>query len=225
MTDRITSYNTLVQAVLDIAEDNGTELQEYLPVAIDNAELRVMREIDTLDQIYTSTVTVNASTARITKPAGHLITKYITIFDPSTGRKTVLRKKTDSYLDEYWPHETSVGTPKYYSDEDRTTFKIAPCASAATSVKIVGFRRPPALTPSNQTNVLVSTVPNILFYATMVEVGIWQRNDRITKSFAEQYMAARDAINNEGRRQRRDDGSVVANPNAGENTLGTSQNQ
>ena len=53
----------------------------------------------------------------------------------------------------------------------------------------------------------------------MLELAIWQRNAELKAEFEALYVACRDSINNEGRRQRRDNGSPVGNHEAGRNTL------
>lgn len=220
MAARISSYNTLVSAVAEMSEDVGSELLDYLPVAIDNAENRLARELDFLGMVYTSTLTIAASTQYLAKPAGHKLTHYLTYVDPTTARTTVLDRKTASYLDEYWPHPTSVATPKYYTDIDLNTFRICPCTSALSSIYIAGVRRPDPLSVSNQTNIFTSVAADALYYATMIEISLWQRNDPMKQSFQDLYVAARDAINIEGSRQRRDDGAPVTSPQSGQNTLG-----
>jgi hypothetical protein len=220
MADPITDYDSLVAAVLEAAEDVGTELLAYLPVAIDNAENKLSREIDILSMVYTSTATVAASTATFNKPDRHKITHSVKFTDPTTGRTHLMLKKTDDYLDEYWPNETSAGSPKYYADEDGNSFRIAPCASASTIFTIRGVRRPAALTSANPTNAFTSVTPDALFYATMVQVAKWQRNTDLVNFYTNDYNEARDGLINEARRQRRDDGTPVNNPEVGQNTLG-----
>jgi hypothetical protein len=218
MASPITTYATLVSAIQEAAEDTGTELLDYLPAAIDLAENKLSRELDFLGLTYTSTVVVSASTATFSKPNDHKVTYSLTYVDPTTSRKTVLEKKTDDYLDEYWPQETSVGTPVYYAEDDRSNFRIAPCVSTAASVKVKGMRRPTALTSANTTNVFTSACPDALFHATMLEVARWQRNNNLLEVHTRAYVEVRDGILNEGRRQRRDDGSPVGNT-GGQNTL------
>ena len=215
MSNAIKNYNDLVLAVKELAEDVGTELEAYMPTAIDNAELRLTREVNGLDLVYTSSIVVAASTPNFTKPAGHLVTYQVTYTDPNTNKSVPLEKKTDSYLDAYWPQATSVGSPKYYTELDRNTFRIAPACSNASYFKIRGERRPPVLSSANQTNVFTSTMPNMLFYATMMEVAMWQRNFELLSVFEGQYVAARDGIATEGERAKDDDGTV----NSGTNTL------
>lgn len=219
MVDRITSYNTLVSAALELAEDTGTELLSYMPVAVDNAEQRLTREIDVLDFVYYQQIAVSASTPTFNKPSGHRLTYSMRYVDPTTGRGTVLTRKQDDYLDEYWPQPTSVGTPRYYSDQNASLFKIAPCTSTDSYVEVRGVMKPTGLSTSNQTNFFTQKYPDALFYATMMEVALWQRNDNLFQKFSELYIAARDSANNEGRRQRRDNGSPVNNPEPGINTL------
>lgn len=212
MSDPISSYSTLVTAILDIAEDVGDELISYIPVAIDNAERRLTRELDIQKLVYTSTVTVTAGTPTFLKPAGHKVTHYLRYTDPNTGRTAVLRRKTDDYLDEYWPQATSAGTPVYYSEEDSAYFRIVPCASADSSVQIKGVRRPTALTSANPTNAFTSAVPDALFYASMIEIAMWQRNASLKQDYSEMYISTRDNLNLEAMRSRRDDGTPVGNP-------------
>ena len=215
----ITSWPTLVTAIQSAGEDQGADFLSFLPVAIDNAENTLAREIDTLNLIYTSTITASVSTPLISKPSGHKFTKKLVYVDPNSNRTVLLRKKSTSYLTEYWPQETSVGTPKYYSDEDGSTLKIAPCVSSQANIKITGVRRPSVLSSANPTNVFVTDCPDALFHAVMIEIAIWQRNDVLLSNHSQKYIAARDGINNEARRQRRDDGSPVKNPLPGENTI------
>jgi len=225
MGERIDSYTDLVQAVRDAAEDSGNEFEEYLPVAIDNAELRLTRELDTYGLKFVTSVVASASNPFLVKPNGYRLGFHLSYVDPNTNRKTVLRKKTDDYLDDYWPQVTSVGTPKYYSDIDNSTFRIAPATSVNAECELHNSRRPDILTSANQTNYFTDFCSDALFYATMMEVASWQRNPELFNYYQQYYVAARDAINNEGRRQRRDDGTPVNNPEAGQNTLGTSRNQ
>jgi len=218
MSSPISSYSTLVTAILDIAEDVGDELISYIPVAIDNAERRLTRELDIQKLVYTSTVTVTAGTPTFPKPAGHKVTHYLRYTDPNTGRTAVLRRKTDDYLDEYWPQATSAGTPVYYSEENASTFRIVPCASADSSIQIKGVRRPTALTSANPTNAFTSAVPDALFYSTMIEISMWQRNASLKQDYSEMYVSTRDNLNNESRRARQDDGAPANNLKS-QNTL------
>lgn len=219
MAMAIDSYANLKQAVLEAAEDTSDEINSYFPVALDNAEQRLLKELDVLGLKAITTVTASASSPTFRKPSGYRLGFSLAYIDPTTSAKTLLRKKTDDYLDEYWPNPTSVGTPKFYADEDNLFFRIAPSPISTVNVEVKYLKRPTALTSANPTNYYTDFASDALFYATMIEIGIWQRNDMLTAKFSEMYVAARDSLNNEGRRQRRDDGINPANPEVGQNTL------
>lgn len=206
MTNPIINYTTLTSAIVDLGEDDSQELRDYLPVAIANAENRLARELSHEINEYTSTVVLSASVATLTKPSGHKLTHRVTFID-SNNRTYPLTRKEESYLDEYWKHDTSVATPKYYADINRTTLRICPATSAAGTVKIKGERRPTPLTSTNSVNAYTSVCPDALFYATLMEVAIWQRNDTLLNNAGSMYISTRDNLNTEGIRQRRDSGS------------------
>jgi len=215
----VTSYTTLVAAVASLAEDVGDELSDYLPIAIDNAENRLARELDFLGTDYiSSNLLLLAGASTLTKPSGHKVTYFLKTIS-SAGVHTVLDRKQEDYLIEYYAGSTTTGTPKYYSDKDETTFAIVPPPSANTTVVVHGVKRPTALSTSNETNAYTRQCPDVLLYATMLEVALWQRNDTMQAKYEPLYNNLRDGVNNEGRRQRRDNGSPVGNPEAGRNTL------
>lgn len=217
----ITSYDTLVAAVQSFSEDVGDELLEYLPVAIDNAENRLAREIDFLGQDYVSDpIALSTNSTSFSKPTGHKATYFVEGQIVSTGETFILDKKQDDYLIEYGSLLSAATKPRYYSDLNDTTCRIAPKNSVAINIVIHGVRRPlPKLSSTDQTNIYTEQVPDALFYATMLELAIWQRNEILKAEFQELYVACRDSINNEGRRQRRDNGAPVGNPEPGKNTL------
>lgn len=219
----IVDLNSLVSACKSAAEDTSTEFLDFVTVAIENAEQRLTRELDIQDLVYTSTVMASTSTPTFAKPSGHLITRYVKYTDPTTGRSTVLSRKSESYLDEFWAKETSVGTPRYYSEDSSTSFKIAPCVSTNASVQVKGIRRPAALTSANTSNIFTNVYPDALFYATMLELAIWARNDTLMNNFSQLYISTRDNINATGARSRRDDTSPLINAIMEQNVLKSDQ--
>jgi len=222
MANPIDSYDDLVQACKEAIEDDSQEFENFLPVAINNAELKITKETDIIAKVQFATVTAATSTAFVSKPDNYRVGRTVSFTDED-NRRTVLRKKTNDFLDVYWPVRTSVGVPKYYADYDEDNFVVAPAPTSAVSNFIIEYEgRPTPLSSSNQTNAFTDTCPDLLFYATMLEVaGTYSRNQQLFTRYAELYAATRDAINNESRRGRRDDGIPVNNPELGQNTLGS----
>jgi hypothetical protein len=206
------TYNTLVSAVKEAGEDDGAEYSAFIPVAINNAELRLVKEIDNLGIVQSSTIAVAASTATFTKPSGTRFTKTVTYKDPTTSRNTVLRRKSDDFLREYWPQETSVGTPKYYAEDNQTTYRIAPCCSTTSNVTVIYVARPSVLSTTVQTNYFTNFTPDCLFYATMMEMAVFQRNQELFQYYQALYTASRDSTNIEGKQQKQDDNISINGP-------------
>lgn len=221
MANAINSYDDLVDACKEALEDDSSEFVSFLPVAINNAELRLTKETDIIGRINYATVSASSGSALISKPSDYRVGRSFTSITGSTRK--VLRKKTNDFIEVYWPVRTSTGTPKYYADYDDNFFLVAPAPTSAVGSFVVEYEgRPTALSSSNQTNAFTETCPDLLFYATMLELtGTYARNPDLYSRYNELYIAARDALHNESRRGRRDDGIQVNNTELGQNTLGT----
>jgi hypothetical protein len=219
MVNPVTTYDSLTSALVEASFDDSAEFQAFLPVAVANAEIRLSRELDNLGLVVITTVSANPSVPGVLKPTGCRVIHSVVYIDPTTSRRSVLRNKTDDYLYEYWPQPSSVGTPIYYSSPTDSTINICPCVSVTAGLEFTYEMRPAALSVSNQTNYFTNYAADALFYASMIELAIYQRNDALLQQYAQMYQAARDSLNNEGRRQRRDDSDPVGNTEAGQNTL------
>lgn len=200
----IESYSSLVSAVSEVAEDDSAEFLTYIPTAIDLAEVRLSRDIDSLGLVHTAIVTAQPSTATLTKPTGYKNGQDLSFVDPSTGQRVVMKKKHYSYILDYWPIPTSVGVPKYFADVDATTFILAPTCNASIAMTLRYEGRPTPLTTSAPTNWFTSNCPDALFSATMVEMSKFSRNYALKDLYEGAYAAAVQSLLNEARRARRD---------------------
>lgn len=219
MTNPITSYTTLVSAVVDYFEDDGTEFKAYIPVAVDLAEQRLTREIDSSHLRFNTNVSCAASGNLITKPSDYRLGFNLRYVDP-TGEVKVLLKRTQSYLDDYWPWgTTSVGAPKYYADYSETQYIIAPTCSNAGDFKLSYSGRPPVLTALVSTNVFTTEFSDMLYYATLIEQAKFARQNMMVDRLEANYqICLRDTVN-EARRERRDEGIEPVNQHSNRNTL------
>lgn len=208
---RITGYDSLVQAVIDTAEDDSAEFSSYIPTGLDLAEVRLAREMDTLGLISVVTVTAQSSIATITKPTGYKNGQDLWYVNASTGERVVVKKRTYSYVLDYWPIASSVGNPKYYADVDVSTFILAPTANASIAMTLRYEGRPPVLTTSTSTNYFTEQCSDALFFALMVELSRFSRNTTQEQLYEQQYTNSRDTILNEARRQRRDNSGTPEN--------------
>lgn len=219
MSNPITSYSTLVSAVGEYFEDDSTEFTDYIPVAVDLAEQRLTREIDSSHLRINAVVSSTASNRLLSKPAGYRFAFNLRYKDP-TGELRTLFKRTDSFVEDYWPWaNTSVGAPKYYADYSNTQFVIGPTVSDAAEFHLSYSGRPTPLTATTSVNVFTSTFSDLLFAATLIEQAKFARQNSMVAVLEEHYQKRLQSIVNEGRRERRDEGIEPANPASHRNTL------
>lgn len=224
MTNPISSYTTLVSAVVDYFEDDSTEFKAYIPVAIDLAEQRLSREIDSTHLRVNTHVSSNASDRILNKPTGYKFAYNLRYMTP-TGEIKTLVKTTDSYIEDYWPWaNSSVGCPKYYADFTQTTFVIGPTVSNAGDFLLSYAGRPVPLTASTSINIFTSSFSDLLFYSTLIEQGKFARQNSMVQTLEANYQSCLKSVVNEGRRERRDQGLEPGNTQANMNTLNAQVN-
>jgi hypothetical protein len=212
------TYDGLVTAVQEISEDDSQEFLDYIPKAIELAQLRLMDELD-LDTISTRTaVTCTPSNALILKPTGYRFLNSA-ILETATGKQP-LKFAQANYLMDYWPVTTSVATPAYIApDYDVNYFMVAPTPSSAYVISMDLRVDTPMISASYPSNYLTEHCGNALYFATMKEQAVFMRNNNLISVFEQSYMNAVQGINNRGRRNRRQDGGTASTTESGKNTL------
>lgn len=225
MAQRISNYQSLVSAVVNVTEDDSQESRDYIPTAINLAEQRMARTLDS--HIFTTQTTVSlASGSRFgVKPPGYRVADHVT-FKSSTGSRKVLRHRTPSFCDTFWPYETSTAEPKYYADYDTSTFLFAPTPQGNSQIVVHYEQRPPALTSGGGVSINQYTIryPNVLFYATMSEMCRFQKQWSQVQMYDALFIEGVQAANNEGRRARRDGTEPNSNPQYVNNTVKQGEN-
>lgn len=218
-TPPITSFTTLVSAVVDYFEDDGTEFKNYIPVAIDLAEQRLSREIDSSHLKTQARVSSSANSRLVQKPAGYKFAFNLRYVKPDGEIKT-LKKTTDSFIEDYWPWaNTSVGCPEFYADYDQNYFIVGPSCSNAGDFPLSYSGRPTPLTAAVSINVFTSSFSDMLFFATLREQAAFAKQYSQMDVLEKKYQTLLMSVVNEGRRERRDEGMEPHNPSSHRNTL------
>jgi len=176
------TYATLTTAIQNYTEVGTSVLSSTITDQfIDNAELRIFREIPIDANRKEMVGNLTASTDNVHVPAGALFVRGVqdyTSTSAATGTNSWLDKKDISYLREYEAAQTTTGTPKYYAmsggaegtgatSSGRIT--IVPTPSSAFMYKIHYNARPIGLSSANTTTYLSLNFGNGLLYACLVE--------------------------------------------------------
>ena len=215
----ITNYSTLVQAIKDEAEDDSVEFAEFIPIAIANSEDLLFKELDLPDLEQKSTGAFSINSTSVTKPSGYKFANYFKFYDSVNAKDVILQKKREDFLIDFWPNSNLAGTPKYYSDESSTQFKVVPTPYLAFNYELKYTKQPDKLSSTTTTNYYTNNCPDILFQACMIEMSKFMKAWSQITVWENKYNQLKTAWNIEKQRQRRDDGVVPNNPSSGPNTI------
>jgi hypothetical protein len=210
------TYTTLQEQIKNTAEDDSQEFSDAIPSFIDRAETRLARELDHPEMTSHVQTVLAYGDPFVTKPANMLapLNFYVT----SNGSRIKLLLRTEEYVADYWPTRTSVGIPKYYANYGGDRFIVAPAPSSTNAAEVAVVVQPATLSAANETNFFTDKCFDALFYACMIEAYMFLKNYSILEIWNFRYGQAMQALQNEGRRTRRDDEEFPASP-AGQNTL------
>lgn len=216
------TYNGLVSAIKALAEDDSTEFEAYVPTAIYLAEENLIRTLDKQDLTVETSITASAGDEFLAQPSGTRLTNDLH-FRTSSGSIVRPTLKSNDFIRDYWPATTSTsaypnGQPKYYAVEG-TNFVLAPTPASAYPFTHRGVSQVTHLSANNQTNYFTNFCSDALYYGTMVGMSEFMKDYETLGVWQQRYVDAIQGLNNEGRRERRDDSVQPRNPEGGPNTL------
>ncbi len=140
-----------------------------------------------------------------------------------SGQRTVLKKRNEDYLEDYWPDPFIQAPPKYYGDGSSTSFTIAPTPDASYFYELKYTGQPTKLSISNPTNYFTDKCRDVLYFACMVEVAKFMKAWSQVQVWEQPYQQAIANWNTQEVRKRMDNGEMPNNPLGGNNTLKLAQ--
>jgi len=203
------TYAELVQKIRDYTEVDSTVLSDTIINGfIENAEFRVLREVDSDSNRSFKTAQLVASQRYIDVPEDCLVVRSAQIVDSdgvaSADNREFLEYKDTNFMSEYNPTDAT-GVPKYYSYWDEDTLVFAPVPNAAYTIQINYVLKPAALTATNTTTYLSLNFPNGLLYACLVEAyGFLKGPQDLLQLYEQKYKQVVEGFSIEqmGRRRR-----------------------
>ena len=203
------TYAELVQKIRDYTEVDSTVLSDTIINGfIENAEFRVLREVDSDSNRSFKTAQLTTSQRYIDVPDDCLVVRSAQIVDSdgvaSADNREFLEYKDTNFMSEYNPTDAT-GVPKYYSYWDEDTLVFAPVPNAAYTIQINYVLKPAALTATNTTTYLSLNFPNGLLYACLVEAyGFLKGPQDLLQLYEQKYKQVVEGFSIEqmGRRRR-----------------------
>lgn len=212
------NYDALVSALQSTTELESTESMIQFPVAIDIAEERLTRDLDSNGLTVFTTVNLVAGSAFLVRPTeARIVLAMHKISDE--GEFSPLYLRTPEFIRQYWPIRTSTSTPFFYAPQG-FDFLVAPTPTSALPVEVAYVARPTAISASNQTNWFTKYASNALYYAAMVEMCKWMKNPSAMQMWEAEYQTELKSLLRELARNRRDNQAANQSPTEGDNFQG-----
>ena len=213
----VLNYALLTSVVQSHSENDDSEFTGEVQNFVERAELRMTRDLDTYGTVLWAQTTLIVGDPFVTKPSVALVVKSLNIMDG--GQRYQLLLRTNEWVYNYWPDRTSVGRPKYWANWGRPNVLIAPAPASSSLAELEYVARPATLSTANGTNYFTDYCWNALFCGTMIEAMMFQKDYQSAAQWEARYQQEVNILNNEGRRNRRDDQQVPENPSGSENNL------
>ena len=210
-------FNSLVSAVVETTENDGSEFLGALPNMIQRAQDKMMNDLDDQGLVSYASVAVSSGTAEVSVPTGGEIIKTFTI--EVSGARTQLKHRPYEYMLDYWPVSASTGTPRYYGFKTNTEIRVAPTPSATVDSQIGFIAQITTITSASPTNYFTQHCQNALFFATMIEASLFMKSFNTTQAWQQEYQGEIERLRNRARRSRQDDMPTNFSPAGGPNTL------
>ena len=163
------TYTELVQKIRDYTEVDANVLTStIIDGFIENAEFKILREVDSDNNRRYATANLITSDRFISRPAGLLIVRSAQIIDSDgssqPNNRDFLQYRDTSFMSEFNPTEAT-GVPKYYSLWDEQNIVVAPTPDATYTIQLNYILKDPGLSATNTTTYLSQNFPNGLLYA------------------------------------------------------------
>jgi hypothetical protein len=167
------NYSELVQQIRDYTEVDSNVLTDTIVNGfIQNAEFRILRDVDSDNNRRYATANLVASNRFIDTPDNLLVIRSAQIIDSDGSsqpdNREFLEYRDTSYMSEYNPTGAN-GVPKYYGFWDNNTIVLAPTPDASYTIQLNYILKDAGLSSTNTVTYLSQNFPNGLLYACLVE--------------------------------------------------------
>ena len=186
------TYTSLVEQIAVYANRRDAYFIDSIPYFIGLAQARINREAKDIGFQESEAILTTQGVPSIAKPADWNQTVSLLLGVKNGNYKpnvTPLFSRTYEFCRTYWPLSTTTAKPMFYADDaggkggygtpytPYTSIWLAPTPDAVYPLALLYLQRPVELTAENSTNFLTDRVPDLLFYACMVETTPFLKDD------------------------------------------------
>jgi len=205
------TYDELKTKIRNYTEVGSTVLSDtILNGIINDAELRIFRDVDSDNNRRYATANLIASTRFIDTPTDALVIRSAQIVDSELAdgntnqERDFLQWRDTSFMSEFNPTAVT-GVPKYYSWWDENRIIVAPTPDQTYIIQLNYILKDPGLSSTNTTTYISTNFPNGLLYACLVEAyGFLKGPQDLLQLYEQKYKQVVEGFSIEqmGRRRR-----------------------
>lgn len=211
------TYIKTMQDMLVIPADNvDAAFRNIIPSMINYAELRILRELDFLTTVSSTTGLLSANSRNLTMPTATVVCNSINVITPvtavtaDTGTRNPLYRVGLDFLNAVYPNVSGAGVPKFYALLSDTAVVVGPAADAAYTTEFIVTTRPTPLGPPDTSATFISTyLPDLFVAASMIfgagyqqNFGSQSDNPQSAMSWEQQYQGLKAGANMEELRKK-----------------------
>ena len=205
------TYSELVTKIRDYTEvDSNVFTSTIINGFIENAEFRILRDVDSDNNRKYATSSVVITQKYFTVPDNCLIIRSVQI--TVSGETKFLDIRDVTFVNEY-NSESLQGAPKYYANWDENTVIVAPTPDQAYTVQANYILKPTGLSSNTANTYLSQQFPNGLLYACLVEAyGFLKGPNDMLQYYENRYKQAIEGFSLEQMGRRRTDEFLDGEP-------------
>ena len=181
------TYTTYVTdlANLLVVPIGDSGFQTVLPNIIDDASLRMYRDLDllaTVDVGYTALDATQRFQSVNVSQGSPVVIKEINVITPLgaavniDGTRNSLVPVSNEMINALYTSRSGSAVPQYFAVVALNTISVGPWPDASYMMEIVATFRPPPLSSTITTTVLTEFFPDLFMAASMVFASAYQRN-------------------------------------------------
>ena len=182
------NYTELVQAIKDYTENTETTFTNHIDEFINQAETRILFDVDLPYFRKNSTGTTTESNSYLGKPSDFLSAHSLAVVSSGNVYSYLLPKDV-SFMREANPDTDTKGEPEHYAHFDNTTFILSPVPDAAYTMELHYKCKPTGLSSSNANTWLGDNLSQALLYGCLVEAYTFMKGEaELLKFYNDRFM-------------------------------------
>ena len=188
------TLSTLKTAVKDYCETSESTFDTQLTTFIQEAEERILKNVELPDFRKNVTGTSTASSTYLSTPSDFLSPYSLAVISSSVYNYLLF--KHVSFVRDYTPNPATTGLPKYYAVFDENTFILAPTPDSNYTFELHYKHRPASLTAGadSGTTWLSTNAPDALLYGTLVEAATFLKVPEEVAQYEQRFVSATAAL-------------------------------